>query len=173
MTEDEAVQIIKMVKGLFPEATVEKLSLIREQLPPFRFVHAETAIKAHAKKRQWLDIPQLIEALRSDAARHAAGATKESRLDLIRRTSPNIDQGAPAHTIIGQHYRAAWMGVLDSRTDPRYLSMMRRLISNHAFEAMMDCKYSRDDSQAMADWCVSEPSADLIEAEAGSRNQPQ
>lgn len=133
MSETEAIKIVKTIKGLFPTATKEQLEQVGIMLLAYLPSRAMAVIRTHATRHQYLDIPQLNEALRSDDSKHRAGRTRERIVDGLRRlarTEWGIQtyHGMDDEKVLLCHYGNAYAEVRDSGCERLGLDFARTLI---------------------------------------------
>src|SRR3712207_868072 len=91
MNDSELLDFADVLKGIFPTVTDEQSLLVAEMVRPLPLKAARDVLKDHAKRHQWLDLPQLRHGL-SAAADRLRG---DGPLDLDQLPEPPVSRRLP------------------------------------------------------------------------------
>lgn len=156
MTKDDAKHLVKTVRGIFPTVTPEQGTLLADWFEPYNFQHALAVVKTHRAQHEFLDFPQLHEALKAaeESRKQRISKGRSGRiLDWLITTDTRYRSMNPIEAL-QRHFSACRDSITEAVTAgnreqgiPFSLATARM----HARWAFMEIELSEQDATELAD----------------------
>ena len=152
MTRNEAIECVTYLMGLFATMTPEQCRLMRDEFERFDKTPVRRAIEAHAKQRDFLNIPQLREGILAQSTgltpaqvaqrqreRQWARGLDEVEQLIARMTDQDLITQQAAlvreYEVFGNRFVAARVRGLNPRTSRWLKNLIANRVRSHARDA--------------------------------------
>ena len=120
MNESEAEACIKVVKGLWPNETKERLKSVSDLLRYYNAKRATAVIRTHATNHEFLSLPNLKSALHADESKRETVSRivrDETHAQLLRRELPKSYPAGMSDADVAWQFGREYRALLDSGVD--------------------------------------------------------
>lgn len=155
MTKPDAIKHATWAAGLFPGTTKERMMYLAEVFESYQPDIVQAAVKTHAANHSMLEMPQLLEGLRSLSAnksqKHADYANETIVSHLTRMQPATYPDSLGHYGIITKHFSACAENIRNSGATNTGIRYALKLAKGHCLWAFEQVGITRAEVRADVD----------------------